>query len=63
MIDRYYGQYTPVCDFCEGRLPGCTSFRAAVQEAKDEGWKIVKNEHGYFFEDMCPECQEIYGGK
>lgn len=31
MIDRYYRQFTPVCDCCGARLPGGESFAEAVQ--------------------------------
>lgn len=34
-IERYYGQYTPVCDYCGARLPGEESFDAAVRAKRE----------------------------
>lgn len=54
-IDRYYRQYTPVCDCCGARLPGGESFAEAVQIKRDAGW-ISRKADGEW-EDVCTDCQ------
>jgi len=56
-IERFHGFFTPVCDYCEARLPAGESFMEAVDIRKQAGWKSRKDKHGDW-EDMCPECQE-----
>ncbi len=55
MIERFYGQYTPVCDCCETRLPGEESWDDAVRAKREAGWisRKVKGE----WEDICTDCQ------
>jgi len=56
-IDRRYEYYTPVCDFCEARLPSGLSFQEAVEIKKRAGWRTRKDEYGDWV-DMCPDCQQ-----
>ena len=53
MIDRYYRQFTPVCDCCGARLPGGESFAEAVQIKRDAGW-ISRKVDGEW-EDVCTD--------
>lgn len=59
MIERYYDQYTPVCDYCnEAVLPGEMRFDDAARAMRDAGWKTRK-EAGVW-QNYCPECwQEV----
>lgn len=54
-IERFYDQFTPVCDCCEARLPGELSFYDAVRAKKDAGW-ISRKVDGEW-EDVCTDCQ------
>ena len=53
-IERYYGQYTPVCDCCE-RLSGESSFTDAVRAKREAGWESRKVNGEW--EDICTDCQ------
>lgn len=54
-IERYYGQYTPVCDCCGERLPGELSFSDAVRAKREAGWESRKVNGEW--EDICTDCQ------
>lgn len=54
MIERFYGQYTPCCDYCEKTLPGQPSFGAAIQAKKDAGWESRKVDGEWV--DICDDC-------
>ena len=54
-IDRYYRQFTPVCDCCGTRLPGGESFAEAVQIKRDAGWISRKGDGEW--EDICTDCR------
>lgn len=53
-IERYYSNYTAVCDRCEARLPGALSFMDAVHAKRQAGWESrkIKGE----WEDLCTDC-------
>ena len=44
MIERFHNNYTPVCDYCEKRLPGELSFRDALRAMWDAGWESRKQD-------------------
>ena len=52
-IERYYNNYSLVCDCCGKRL-GAGCFDDARRMKRDEGWKsrMVDGE----WEDICDEC-------
>jgi hypothetical protein len=54
MIERFYSNYTPVCDCCEKRLPGELSFQAAVRAIRAAGWDRRKVDCEW--EDICTDC-------
>lgn len=54
MIERYYGNYTPVCDYCEKRLPGELSWRDAIRAKHEAGWESRKS--GGEWVDVCNDC-------
>lgn len=54
-IERDYGQFIPVCDYCGDQLPAVDSFPEAVQAKRDAGW--VSREVDGEWEDVCPDCQ------
>lgn len=54
-IERYYRQFTPVCDCCGKRLPGEESFDAAVRAKREDGWESRKVNGEW--EDICTDCQ------
>jgi hypothetical protein len=41
-IERYYNNYTAVCDRCGERLAGADSFDEAVRMKREAGWKSRK---------------------
>ena len=54
-IERYFRQYTPVCDYCGNRLPGEESFSAAIRAKREAGWECRKVNGEW--EDICTDCQ------
>ena len=55
MIEQEYGKFSLVCSICNTTyIPGFETFQDAVDYAKENGWKIEK-ENGQW-EDICPEC-------
>lgn len=54
-IERYYRQYTPVCDYCGEQLAGEESFDDAVRAKREAGWKCRKVNGEW--EDICLDCQ------
>lgn len=54
MIDKFYGQYTPMCDNCEDTLPGELSHNDAREAMKNAGWHTEKS--GGDWTNYCPEC-------
>ena len=54
-IERYYQNYTAVCDCCGQRLPGELSFDAAVRSKQSAGWESRKVDGEW--EDVCTDCQ------
>lgn len=54
MIERYYSQYTPVCDYCERRLPGQLSRRDAVLAVLEAGWELRRD--GEYQGCVCSDC-------
>ena len=54
-IDKYYGQYTPTCDYCEEQLPGEMEWEDARKAMKDSDWVSVKQKDGGHLH-YCPEC-------
>lgn len=55
MIDRYYNQYTPTCDYCENTLPAAFSYRDARAKMRDAGWESRKSNGEWI--DVCFDCQ------
>lgn len=53
-IERYFRQYTPVCDYCGNRLPGEESFSAAIRAKREVGWECRKVNGEW--EDICTDC-------
>ena len=51
MIERYYRQFTPVCDGCGKRLCGQESRRDARRAVRAEGWEELDEE-----ELLCRDC-------
>lgn len=54
MIERYYSQYTPTCDYCDKRLPGELSFRDAMRAIREAGWESRKD--GDYWGCICNDC-------
>lgn len=53
-IEKFYGQYTPHCDYCEKTLPGEFSFADAIQAKQDAGWERRKVDGEWL--DICDDC-------
>lgn len=53
-IERYYRQYTVVCDCCDHRLGGAESFNEAVRMRREAGWESRKVDGEW--EDICTDC-------
>lgn len=53
-IERFYGQYTPCCDYCEKTLPGEFSFADAIRAKKNAGWERRKVDGEWL--DICDDC-------
>lgn len=60
-INRYYGYYTPACDYCDTTLLAEESYFDAVAAKKSAGWLTRKL--GGEWEDICLECQKELGIK
>jgi len=55
MIDKQFGDYVLVCDFCEEEADECwDTFQDAVDGKKARGWKSQKTSKGW--KDVCPSC-------
>lgn len=54
-IEKYFGQYTPVCDYCETRLPGAYSYEAAAGEVVAAGWEARGGPDDRIH--VCTDCQ------
>lgn len=54
-IERYFGQYTPCCDYCDRTLPGALSFREAVRSKRNAGWEGRRVDGVWL--DLCTDCQ------
>ncbi len=55
MIEKLYGQYTPICDYCEKTLPGQMSYENAVSAMRAAGWESRKD--GRVRIHVCTDCQ------
>lgn len=57
MIDRAYGKFAFVCDFCgEKSEEEFDTFQDTLDAKKRIGWASRKYTAGWM--DHCPECQE-----
>jgi len=54
-IQKFYGNYTLVCDTCDARL-GAADFYDAVDMRKRQGWRARKDPETGEWYDTCPEC-------
>lgn len=54
MIEKYFGQYTPICDYCEKRLPGEHTFEGAARAAAAAGWETRGGPDDR--EHVCTDC-------
>lgn len=54
-IERFYGQYTPVCDYCDKTLPGERSYADAIRAKREAGWESRKVDGEWL--DICTDCQ------
>ena len=54
-VERYYRQYTPICDYCGARLPGEGSWADAVRAKRESGWESRMVSGGW--KDVCTGCQ------
>lgn len=54
-IDRFYRQYTPICDCCGLRLPGEGSWADAIRAAREAGWESRKVKDRW--KNICTDCQ------
>ena len=54
-IDRYYRQYTPICDYCGVRLPGEGSWPDARRAMREAGWDCRKFNDRW--KNICVDCQ------
>ena len=54
MIEKFYGQYTPICDNCEKTLPGKMSCIDAIAAIRDAGWesRLVQGQRMH----ICTDC-------
>jgi len=59
MITKEFFGFIIDCDKCSNFLNCDTyeDFRGAIDMAKDEGWKITKDEEGDWIH-LCPICAE-----
>lgn len=60
MIDYYNDEYTMVmsCDGydCDKDLELSGEFVECIQEAKDEGWRIFKDDYDDTWNHLCSRC-------
>lgn len=64
MIERFRGEYTPVCDYCEKRLPGADSFADALRAMRQAGWESRRQMGGEPWLCVCDDCifeEKMYG--
>ncbi len=54
-IERYYRQYTPICDCCGARLPGEGSWADALRAMRGAGWESRKSKGKW--KNICTDCQ------
>lgn len=54
MIERFFNNFTPVCDYCEKRPPGEMSFRDALRALRDAGWENRKSGGDWIC--VCNDC-------
>lgn len=52
-IERYYSNYTAVCDCCGKRL-GADSWQGAIDTKREAGWQSRKVNGEW--EDVCDDC-------
>lgn len=53
-IEKEYGYYVPVCDFCGFTLRDCETFDDAVKSMKENGWKVRKEDGE--LKNICTDC-------
>ena len=56
MIEKHYGAFILVCDYCGGESVEFDTFQDAVDGKNKFGWKSKRA--GNEWHDVCPECQE-----
>ena len=54
-IEKFYGQYTPTCDYCEATLPGQPTFAEAIRSVNEAGWESRKVDGEW--NHICTDCQ------
>jgi len=54
-IEKYFGQYTPICDYCEKTLPGSYSYEGAARTAAAAGWETRGGTDDRIH--VCTDCQ------
>lgn len=54
MIEVYFNQHTPVCDYCGKRLAGESSFRNAMIAMREAGWRSRKRDGEWIH--VCNDC-------
>ncbi|GIW49177.1 MAG: hypothetical protein KatS3mg079_653 [Caloramator sp.] len=59
MIDRQYGKYVLVCDYCGEEIEFKT-FDEALEYKKENGWRSIKHSDGW--ETICEECRKEIEG-
>jgi len=58
MIDKEYGKFRLICDFCDNSAPNYFgAFDDAVSYKKTNGW-LSRRDDGKLL-DICPECGKI----
>lgn len=58
-IDKSYGEYSLICDICQG-VETFDEWDEAVDYAKENGWRIRKRNGG--LEHTCPDCLDVEMG-
>ena len=58
MIEHFRGEFTPVCDYCDSRLPGADRYNDAVREMREAGWESrpVEYKNGKIWLCVCRDC-------
>lgn len=54
MIERFIREFTPVCDYCEKRLPGADSFADALHAMRKAGWESRRQNGEWIC--VCSDC-------